>query len=275
MTWLVLDPVGVDGLRYRDRRKADVPKASRSRAGSPRPGEAIGSRTVGFGRRGKDSRAAPAGPARLRTRCTGRSTYRPRQRHVARHTRPGRLRRDPAGTDPRRLGLPRAADLAPPAAAARRAPHRDGGRGTGIRVSRCSPTSASSGSSTRPGGTVPRRHGDRRLRERFATAASEERRAFSSSLASPASVTSPSRPRETARPLAAFLRKGTATEMSFTAPILLLPARRADGRDALYVAGRPARRASGRLGAGACSETWCSDRLRGSGICRRCCSSSV
>ena len=65
--------------------------------------------------------------------------------------------------------------------------------------------------------------GDRRLRERFAAAASEERRALAASLAS-AGVghVALSTEGDWLRPLAAFLRRGRRDQVSFTAPILLL-----------------------------------------------------
>ena len=254
-----------------DRRKADVAEGVAVAVGhaATRRGNRLG--VVTFGERVDPSSRRDRVAARCcKTLRTLREVPPGGSGSSARRARPDRSRRDASG---------RSSSSSPTSAARSTGARRCCGSPAGTpcwrsrcatRASRSSPTSASCGSSIRrPAGSCASTPATGACASGSPSAASEERRALAASLAS-AGVghVALSTEGDWLRPLAAFLRRRQAHQVSFAAPILLaLPARRPGCGRAVYVwLDGPPRRTRRRVGAGgAARRTWSSGRRAGAG----------
>ena len=237
VTWLVLDLSASMAFGTGDRRKADVAEGVAVAVGyaATRRGNRLG--TVTFGDESTVEPPRQGRRALLHTLRTlrevppgGSGSLRDALELADRVATPARAR-------PRRLRLPRPAQLARAAAAARRPAHRAGGRGArparaGARRRR----RAAPRRSRRPAASCASTPAIGACASDSPSAASEERRALAASLAT-AGVghVALSTEGDWLRPLAAFLRQRQANQVSFTAPILLLCLLAVPAAVALYV----------------------------------------
>ena len=249
VTWLVLDTSPSMQFGTADRRKADVAEGVAIAVGhvATRRGNRLG--VVDVRRRARRRRCRRARAASACSGCsprcaTSRSEAQVGATSLGEALARTRRARAPARARRRRLRLPRAARLAQAAARSSPAATTWSRSRSATRASRSCRTSASSGSSTpRPAGSCASTRAARKLRDRFAAAAAEERSGV-------ARVARRARrpPRRAldvratgCAPLAVFLRR--SAPVSFASPARARRARRRAARSSLlYVRARAAAR---------------------------------